>query len=118
MNNSQQRSYSMSNLWTDTPAAFKGGIAVAIIAWFVSLSSAQMTTVNGEVTSCSYFDIIKVGGAVLLAGLVIAGLMANAKSKRRALPTWLAATIAGVLIVVAVLLVIQGMGVAMSPCQA
>lgn len=115
--NTTQQSYSMSNVWSDTPPAFKGGVAVAIIAWFVSVSSAQTTTVNGVVTACSYFDIVKVGGAVLLVGLAISGFIANAKSRRRALPTWLAATIAAVLVVVAVLLVIQGLGVAMSPCQ-
>lgn len=113
-----QRSYSLSNLWSDSPSAYKGGIVVAIIASLVSVSSAEIATVNGEVASCSYFDLVKVGGAVLLVGLAIAGFLANATSKRRALPTWLSATIAVVLVAIAVLLVIQGLGVAMSPCQA
>lgn len=113
-----QQSFALKNLWSDAPSAFKVGVVVAIVAWFISLSSAQVTTVNGEVTSCSYFDIVKVGAAVLLVALAVSGYLANAKSRRRALPTAVAATIAGLLVVVAVLLAIQGFGVAMSPCQA
>lgn len=116
MTDLQRQPFSVSDLWSNMPTAFKGGLVVAVVAWFVSLSSAQTSTLNGEVISCSYFDVVKVGGAVLLLVLAVAGFRANSKA-RRALPIPLAAVIAAVLLAFAVLLALKGLGVAMSPCQ-
>ncbi|WP_134322694.1 hypothetical protein [Cumulibacter soli] len=108
--------FSKGRLWQDTPGAFKGAVAVAVVAWFVSLSTATTSMVNGVIASCDYFDIVKVAGAVVIVALVIAGFLANAKSARP-LPLPIVSVIAVVLLACAVLLAIRGFGVALSPCQ-
>ncbi|WP_154674021.1 hypothetical protein [Nakamurella lactea] len=112
----QQTPVSIRNLWSDTPTGYKGGIVVAVIAWFLSLSTSTVNKLNGVVT-CQYFDLAKVGGGALVLFLAVGGFVANARAGRRALPTGLSVLIAVVLIAVGALLVVRGLGLVMSPCQ-
>lgn len=107
--------FTARDVWPDTPGAFKGGVIVGIVAWFVAMSSTSSTTVNGALVSCSYLDLVKIGAAVLLIVLAVAGLRATRRS-RRPLPARLALLIAGVLVVDAGFLALKGLDIFPGVC--
>lgn len=109
--------FTVRDVWADTPAAFKGGVILGIAAWFVAISASSSTTANGVLVSCSYLDPAKIVAAALLIVLAAAGLRATRRS-RRPLPAWLALLIAGVLVVDAVFLALKGLDIFPSVCQA
>lgn len=110
-NNPTGESFSVRHLWEDTPTAFKGGVVLAVIGWFVSISTSQYSTTNGVLTSCSYLDFFKVGAGAVLVVLAVVGFVGNSRNRRHRLPTVLAAVLAGALLVVGVLLALRGLAV-------
>lgn len=104
--------------WEDTPLAHKVGLILGLVAIFVSVSSSQVVRQNGQVTSCTYFDIVKVAAAVILVLSAIGGFYQNSKRTKHRLPTVASAAIALVMIVLAAYLGLVGFGVMFSPCQA
>lgn len=97
--------------------AWKVGVVVGVIAWFIAVSESSVSTVNGAVTSCSHLDYAKVGLGALTAVLAVVGFVAN-RRERRALPTPVAALIATLLAVDGVLLVLKGMDLVAGVCPA
>lgn len=109
--NPTSESFSVKYLWQDSPGAFKGGVVLAVVSWFISIASSQHSTTNGVLTSCSYLDFFKVGGGALVVVLAVGGFLANSRKTRHALPAAVAGVIAAVLVVVGALLVLRGMAV-------
>lgn len=101
----------------DVPPALYVGLAVAVVGFFVKITSLATTSVNGVIQSCSYQDY----GAFLAAVvcLVCAGL---GISRRRSRPyshpvhPGVVYALAAVLVLFAVVHVLRGLGIIGGPC--
>lgn len=102
---------------SDIPVAFKVGVVVAVIGFFVRVGSSSVTSVNGVVTSCTYSDIFKIGVALFLVVLVVQGLLAIRRARHRP-ATWVTATLVVLLLGAAVYLGLLGLGTVGGPCAA
>ena len=99
----------------EIPAAFKAGVVVAILGFLVTGHQLSVTKVNGQVTHCSYTDVVKLGAAVFLGLLVVQGLLALRRRRHR--PHVLVTTAFVVILVgCAVWLALLGTGTLNSPC--
>lgn len=101
----------------EIPVAFKVGVVAAVIAFFVRVGSQSTTTLNGEVTSCSYTDILKIGVALFLVVLTIQGVLAVRRSRHQP-PVWLTVAFVVLLLGSAVYLGLLGLGTVGGPCAA
>ena len=101
----------------DVPTPLYVGLAIGLLGFFVSFSSMSSQTVNAEVTMCSYQDYGAIIAGVLC--LVCAGLgIQRRRSSPYKFPVahWIVYAFAAVLVVLAVVHVLRGLGMIGGPC--
>lgn len=106
----------IASIWTTTPRAWKAALAIALFFQVCSLSSSNRITVNGVVTDCRYLDYGKLVAALVVVALLVLGWLAHREENPR-LPTGLAVGLVTVTALLAVVLVLRGLGLLMDPCD-
>jgi hypothetical protein len=102
----------------DVPKTFWVGLAVGVLAFFVSISSLSMRIVNGERTSCSYTDY----GGLIAAVICLMCVPAAWQSRRqrhvaRQSALWVMAVGSVVLVGLAAVHALRGLGFIGGPCN-
>lgn len=115
--NNPQPALTFRDRLSEIPVAFKVGIVVAVIGFFIRVGSSSVTTLNGAVTSCSYTDIFKIGVALFLVVLAVQGVLAVRRARHRP-PVWLTVAFVVLLLGSAVWLGLLGLGTVGGPCAA
>lgn len=103
------------------PKAFWFGLGVALVGFVVHISSSSTRTVNGEMVECSYLDIFALLAAVVAAVCAVAVAKAglarpNPWSKLARPSRGLVLAGSAVLVVLAVVHVLRGVGMIGGPC--
>ena len=57
-----------------------GALIVAVLGFFVSVSTHQVTTANGTVTSCTFLDYGKIAVAAIAIVLMVSSFQANSSA--------------------------------------
>lgn len=96
-------------LWRRAPVAYKAGIVMATLGWFLSISFRSKSTYNGVITSCSYVDIGQLGLALALVVVAVIGPLANRRADH-ALPGRVAAGLSLAFVVAATIMTARGLG--------
>ena len=96
-------------LWRRAPVAYKAGIVMATLGWFLSISLGSKSTHNGVITSCSYVDIGQLGLALALVVVAVVGPLANRRADH-ALPGRVAAGLSLAFVVVSAVMTARGLG--------
>ena len=105
------------SIWDRTPTAFKVGLVIATLGFFVSVTVFRSSTVNGAVTSCSYYDLGALAVALVVAICALTGFADGRKRHPSARPTsqWLySGTV--VLLVMAAIHAARGLGIIGGAC--
>ncbi|MDT0200315.1 hypothetical protein [Nocardioides sp. AE5] len=92
---------------------------LAVLAFFISLSASSSSTVNGEVTSCSHFDVFALGVAVIcLVGGALLGWYAvrPRNPDDRSVRPW-HAVLGIALVLVSVVHAVRAFGIIGGPCN-
>ncbi len=108
---------SARSLWDRTPTAFKVGLVVAILGFFVSMTVSRSSTVNGAAVSCSYYNLGALAVALIVVVCAFAGIADGRKRHPKLRPTrqWLyGGTV--VLLVLAAVHVARGFGIIGGGC--
>jgi hypothetical protein len=104
-------------LWTRVPGVLVAALATAVAGFFVHVTFTSTRTVDGEITQCSYLDVGAIALGVVTALLVLATLARHRRTvPRLRLPVPLLAAASVVLLAVAVLHVLSGLGIVGGPC--
>lgn len=103
------------------PTPFWAGLVFGLLGFVISMSSSSSRTVNGEVVDCSYMDLFPLLAAVVVGVCAVAvGKAAFAKNNpwsQLARPTRaLVFGASAVLLVLAVVHVLRGLGMIGGPC--
>lgn len=99
------------------PNTIWAAVAVAAVAFFVSMETRTETVENGVVTNCSSTDVAAIALGVLALILLVSGIRANAGTHpaRRA-GTGITVLVAALVGVVAIWHLLNGIGVVASGC--
>lgn len=66
--------------WSRIPNAYKFGGAIAVLGFFVNVTSSSTTTKNGVETSSSYFNLAALIWGVIALVAAVAGILENRKA--------------------------------------
>ncbi|PRZ42672.1 hypothetical protein CLV47_10416 [Antricoccus suffuscus] len=108
---------SARSLWDRTPTAFKFGLVVAILGFFVSMTVFRSSSVNGAVVSCSYYNLGALAVALVVVVCAFTGFTDGRKRHPRLRPSspWLyGGTV--VLLALAAIHVARGFGIIGGGC--
>lgn len=94
--------------------------AAFVASWWVGITFTNVTATNGTVTSCSYFDLLKLVIGIALAGFGVKLFIDNRrKHPRLRLPAGVMLIVTAVLVVAGALAVLNAFGLLFTPaaCQ-
>lgn len=101
----------------DVPTPLYVGLAIGLLGFFVSLSSMSSQSINGEMTMCSYQDYGAMIAGVLCLVCAGMGIQRRRKSPYKfPVAHWIVYALAAVLVVLAVVHVLRGLGMIGGPC--
>lgn len=107
----------MSTWVSKVPAAAWVAVVAAVAGFFVHAHTVTVVRQNGAVVSCSYTDYLTLIAALIAVCAAVSVYFSNRKAHpKRRLPTWAVAAFIAVIGIVAVILVLRGVGVIETVC--
>lgn len=101
----------------DAPKALWVGLIVGLVAFVVKLSLSSISSTNGVMTSCSYFDPFALFAAAVC---LICGIVSAVKRVRRPgrypFAAWLVHLLSGVLVLLAIVHALRAFGIVGGIC--
>lgn len=101
----------------DLPTPLLWGLGIGPVAFVVNLSSSSSKSVNGVVTECSYFDAAAMVAAAVCVGCAGFGVVQWVRKRHEyAINHWMVIGAAAVLVLLAGIHVLRGLGMVGGPC--
>lgn len=97
------------------PGRLLWGLVIGVAAWFVSMRTGRVSSVDGVVVECATLDWAKILLGALVVALAVDGAR-HARARRRSLSWPASAVLAALLVVDGTVLVLTGFDVVLRAC--
>lgn len=111
-----RRGVDVNEAWRRTGMATKAALLIAALGFVISITSTSRVTTDGEVGQCTFIDAGALAAAAVTTVLALIGFFQRPAGRDKPLPMpWRLGTLI-VLLLVAGLHVLRGLGVVFGPC--